>query len=67
MVSAPEIDIARNRQSATGRWFTVVLLTMEERPGQAAEVLMLKRLERLRGLAGVGTVVRACSLAARAD
>jgi ketosteroid isomerase-like protein len=41
MVSAPEIDVAPDRQSATGRWYTVVLLTMEEGPGQAAEVLML--------------------------
>ena len=41
MVSAPEIEIAPDRQSATGRWYMMVLLTMEEGPEQPAGVLML--------------------------
>jgi uncharacterized protein (TIGR02246 family) len=30
MMSAPEIDVAPDRESATGRWYAMVLLTMEE-------------------------------------
>jgi uncharacterized protein (TIGR02246 family) len=41
MMSAPEIDVAPDRESATGRWYAMVLLTMEEGPEQQAGVLML--------------------------
>ena len=41
MMSAPEIDVAPDRESATGRWYAIVLLTMEEGPEQQAGVLML--------------------------
>jgi hypothetical protein len=41
MMSAPEIEIASDRESATGRWYSMVLLTMQAGPDQQAGVLML--------------------------